>query len=101
MGGTERAAGKHTHTAPYVKQIADGKWLHSAGSSAAYSLTAWGGDGLGVGGRFNREGTYAYLRLILVVVWQKPAQHCETIILQLKIEKKKEKQRECFSANLG
>ena len=37
------------------------------------------------GGRFNREGTYVYLRLIHVVIWQKPAQHCKAIILQLKI----------------
>ena len=26
----------------------------------------------GVGGRFRREGTYVYLQLIHVVVWQKP-----------------------------
>ena len=38
----------------------------------------------GVGGRFKREGTYVYLQLIHVDVWQKPIQYC-TIILQLKI----------------
>ena len=42
-----------------------------------------------MGGRFNREGIYVYLRLIHVVVWQKPTQRCKTIILQPKIEKKK------------
>ena len=40
-----------------------------------------------VGGRFMREGIYAYLRLIHVAVWQKPTQHCKAIILQLKINK--------------
>ena len=38
-----------------------------------------------VGGRFKREGTYVYLWLIHIVVWQKPIHHCRTIILQLKI----------------
>ena len=39
----------------------------------------------GGGGRSEREGTYVYLRLIHVLVWQKPAQRCKAIILQLKI----------------
>ena len=47
-----------------------------------------------VGGRFMREGIYAYLRLIHVAVWQKPTQHCKAIILQLKINKSFKK---CFS----
>ena len=37
----------------------------------------------GMKGRLRREGTDVYLRLIPVVV-QKPTQHCEAIILQLK-----------------
>ena len=44
-----------------------------------------------VRGRFRREGTYVYLRLIHVDVWQKPIQYCKAIILQLKKEKKKKK----------
>ena len=36
---------------------------------------------------FKREGTYVYLWLIHVDVWQKPTQHCKAIILQLKILK--------------
>ena len=40
----------------------------------------------GVGGmRFKTEGTYVYLWLIHVDVWQKPAQYCKAIILQLKM----------------
>ena len=31
------------------------------------NLEEW--DGMGVGERFKREGTYVYLRLIHVVVW--------------------------------
>ena len=39
--------------------------------------------------RFKREGTYAYLQLIHVDVWQKnpTTQYCKSIILQLKISK--------------
>ena len=40
-----------------------------------------------MGGRFRREGTYVYLWLIHVDVWQKPTQHCKIIVLQLKINK--------------
>ena len=39
-----------------------------------------------MGGRFKREGTYVYLWLILVDVWQKPTQYCKAIIFQLKIK---------------
>ena len=42
-----------------------------------------------VGGRFKREGTYVYLWLIHVGVWQKPTQYFKAIILQLKINLKK------------
>ena len=39
---------------------------------------------MGVAERSKREGTYVYLWLIHVVVWQKPTQYCKTIALQLK-----------------
>ena len=38
----------------------------------------------GVGGRLKREGTYVYLWLIYVDVWQKTTQFYKAIILQLK-----------------
>ena len=44
-----------------------------------------GRDGVRVGGRLKKEGMYAYLRLIHVVVWQKPTQHCKAATLQLNI----------------
>ena len=44
-----------------------------------------------VGGRFKREGTWVYLRLIHADVWQKPTQYYKAIILQLKINKRKKK----------
>ena len=47
------------------------------------NLEGW--DGVGGGGSFMREGTYVYLRLIHVAVWQKPTQYCKAIILQSKI----------------
>ena len=37
-----------------------------------------------LGGRFKRKGTDIYRWLIHVNIWQKPAQHCKAIILQLK-----------------
>ena len=40
-----------------------------------------------VGERFKREGTYVYLWLVHIDVWQKPTHYCEAIILQLKINK--------------
>ena len=49
-----------------------------------------------VGGKFKREGTYVYLWLIHVDVWQKPTHYCKAITLQLKINKfkfKKKKER--------
>ena len=38
-----------------------------------------------MGWRFKKEGTYVYLWLIHVDIWQKPTQYYKTIILQLKI----------------
>ena len=40
-----------------------------------------------VGGSFQREGTYVYLWLMHLDVWQKPTQYCKAVILQLKINK--------------
>ena len=37
----------------------------------------------GMGGRFKREGTYVYLWLIQVDIWQRPTQNCKAVILQL------------------
>ena len=39
--------------------------------------------------RLKREGIFVNLELIHIVEWQKPAQCCRAIILQLKIKKKK------------
>ena len=38
-----------------------------------------------VGVDFKRVGTYVYLWLIDVDIWQKPTEYCKAIILQLKI----------------
>ena len=44
-------------------------------------LRGWDGEE----GRFKKKGTYVYLWLIHVAVWQKPTQYYKAIILQLKI----------------
>ena len=46
------------------------------------NLEGW--DGVEGGGRFKREGTYVYLWLIHVGIWQKITKFCKAIILQLK-----------------
>ena len=48
------------------------------------NLNRW--DGVGGGRKAQGEGTYGYLWLIHAAVWQKPTQHCQAIILQLKIK---------------
>ena len=40
-----------------------------------------------MGGRFKREGTYVYLWLVHVDVWQKPIQYYKAVVVQLKINK--------------
>ena len=47
------------------------------------NLEGW--DVAGGGKELQEGGTDVYLRLIHVDVWQKPAQHCKAIILQLKV----------------
>ena len=42
-----------------------------------------------MGVRFKKEGTYVYLWVIHVDVWQKPTQYCKAIVLRLKINKLK------------
>ena len=44
-----------------------------------------------MGEGFRKEGTYVYLWLIHVDVWQKPTQCCKAILLQSKIKKEREK----------
>ena len=40
---------------------------------------------VGSGKEAQREGVHAYLRVVLVVVQQKPTQQCKAITLQLKV----------------
>ena len=47
------------------------------------NLEGW--DGVGDGREVPEGGTYVYIGLIHIDVWQKPTQHCKAIILQLKI----------------
>ena len=59
------------------------------------NLEGW--DGVGGGRGFKREGTHVYLCLIHVDVWQKPTQHYKAIILQLKINKLKQTNKQTLS----
>ena len=79
-------------------QIASGKLLQSPGDSGLCSvMTQRGGMGE-IGGKLMGEGTDVYLQLINAIVQQKPAQHCKTIVLQLKnnkMQKKKKSTAQC------
>ena len=77
------------YTLLYVKQRANGELLCNTGSSTLCSVTTKK-DGMGweMGVRFKREGTYVYLWLIHIDVWQKPTQQCKAIP---SIKKKKKK----------
>ena len=62
-------------------------WLRELKQGLCDSLKS--GVGIEMGGRSGREGTWVYLWLILVDVWQKTTKFCIAIILQLKTLKKK------------
>ena len=53
-----------------------------------------------VGEKFKKEGTYVYLWLIHVDIWQKATQHCK-IILQLKINKFFKRRKKELSASVS
>lgn len=64
-GRIEAVALAYTHER-VAEQTASATPLHSKGREA------------------QREGMYICIRLVHAAVWQKPAQHCKTVILQLK-----------------
>ena len=57
-------------------------WSRKLKQGPCDNLEGWDGerDGMGV----QEEGTWVYLKLILVDVWQKTTKFCKAIILQLK-----------------
>ena len=59
--------------------------MYDSGNSDSWSITTQRGEmGREMGGRFKWEGTYVYLWLIHVEIWQKPTKFCKAITLQLK-----------------
>ena len=86
-----------TFTLPYVKQTVRICCVTQGTQTQCYVTTKRGRMRGEVGGKFKREGTYEYLRLIHVDVWQKSTQYCKAIVLQLKINKyfKKKKRNTC------
>ena len=93
VGAAEEGEGEmnwepHRHIHPTACEI-ESWWelLHDLGTSSRCSVTTWG-VGWGAGrGRLKREGTCVYSWLIHGVVQQKPTQHCNAIILQLRKKK--------------
>ena len=57
-------------------------WLRERKQGLCENLDRW--DGEEMEGSFGREGTWVYLWLILVDVWQKTTEFCKAIILQFK-----------------
>ena len=57
-------------------------------TQGAQPTALWWPRGVGSVREGQRKGTHGYIRLMDVVVWQKPAQHCKSIVLQLKILKR-------------
>ena len=55
-------------------------WLQKLKQGLCINLEGWGGEG--DGREVQEEGTYIYLWLIHVEVWQKTEEFCKTIILQ-------------------
>ena len=84
-GGMISESSTETYIFTHVKQMASGNLSYDTGNPNLCSVTIQRhGMEREVGGRFQREGTYVYLRLIHVDAWQKPSQYCKEIILQLK-----------------
>ena len=86
-GGTNWESNIETCTLPCVKSTASGNllWRREVKPGAP-----WQRRGAGCAGRWEeglREGTYIYLWLIHIDIWQKAIQCCKAIILQLKINK--------------
>ena len=74
-------------------QIASGNLLCDSGSSYPVLCNNIEAS-VGVGGRFRMEGTYIYLWLTHVDVWQKPTQYSKAIVFKFKANKfKKIKKR--------
>ena len=72
---------------PGIKRVASGNFLYDSGSSDDSVVLCEDLEGWEAGGRLKSEGTYVYLWLIQVDIWQKPTQYCEAIVLQLKISR--------------
>ena len=85
-GGTKQESSMETYTLAYVKQMPVGMCSMTRGAQARALRPP-----RGVGGGIKSKGTYGYLWLIHVDVWQKPTQYWTSIILQLKINKPKKK----------
>ena len=73
-------------------------WLRELKQGLCNNLEGWDGERDGMeremGQSCRREGTWVYLWLILVDVWQKTTKFCKAIILQLKKKWQKKKNQD-------
>ena len=89
--GTNGENSMETYTVAQTASKIDshGNLLYDSGSSTQGSVTTQrGGMVWEVGGRLKREGTYVYLGLIHVYVWQKSTQYCNYPSIKNKLRKK-------------
>ena len=84
--GTERVALKRIQGQVLNRQPVGICCMIQEAQTQCSVKTQRGGKGREAGGRFKREGTYVYLWLIHVDVWQKTANYCKATTLQLKIK---------------
>ena len=81
-GGMTGENSTETYTVPYVKHIASGSLMYDAGSPKPVLCdNLKGGRGREAGEGYKREGTYVYLWLIHVDIWQNLSQSGKVIIL--------------------
>ena len=85
-----------TFILPYVKQTVRICCVTRGAQTQCSVTTERGRMRREVGGKFKREGTYVYLRLIHLDVWQKSTQYCKAIVFQLKINKYFKKKRNTY-----
>ena len=75
--------------------------LYGVGSSSLVLADNLEGSGWEMEGRLKREGTYVYLWLIHVDVWQKPTQYCNYPSIKNKFRKRLEKEKAHLPAVTG
>ena len=94
--GWDELINVETYTLPYIKQKTSGNLLYGAGSSTVTTQKCGRGEGSS-----KERGTYVYLWLIHVYIWQKPIQYCNYSPIKTKLIKKSKVIKDiCISQNI-